>query len=61
MLETVQRRAPKMIPKLRNTSYEVYLMECTLTIQETSLRGDQIKVFKIPNGYENIDRNVFIS
>ena len=25
------------------------------------LRGDQIEVFKILNGYENIDRNMFFS
>ena len=30
-----------------------------LTTQETRrLRGDQIEVFKILNGYENIDRNI---
>ena len=30
--------------------------------QETRrLRGDQIKVFKILNGYENIDRNIFFT
>ena len=27
----------------------------------TRLRGDQIEVFKILNGYENIDRNMFFS
>ena len=25
------------------------------------LRGDQIEVFKILNGYENIDSNIFLS
>ena len=36
------------------------LKECGLTILETRrLRGDQIEVFKIMNGYENIDRNIF--
>ena len=36
--------------------------ECGLTTQETRrLRGDQIEVFKILNGYENIDRNMFFS
>ena len=25
------------------------------------LRGNQIEVFKILNGYENIDRNIFFS
>ena len=60
MLERVQRRATKMIPKLRNISYEMRLKECGLTTLETRrLRGDQIEVFKILNGYENIDRMFF--
>ena len=60
MLERVQRRATKMIPKLRNISYEIRLKECGLTTLDTRrLRGDQIEVFKILNGYENIDRNIF--
>ena len=50
MLERVQRKATKIIPKLRNISYEMRLKECGLTIKtlETRrLRGDQIEVFKI--------------
>ena len=36
------------------------LRECGITTLETRrLRGDQIEVFKILNGYENIDRNYF--
>ena len=36
------------------------LIECGLTTLETRrLGGDQIEVFKILNGYENIDRNIF--
>ena len=62
ILERVQRRATKMIQKLRNISYEMRLKECGLTTLETRrLRGDQIEVFKILNGYENIDRNIFFS
>ena len=35
--------------------------ECGLTTLETRiLRGDQIEVFKILNGYENIDSNIFL-
>ena len=36
------------------------LEECGLTTLGTRrLRGDQIEVLKILNGYENIDRNIF--
>ena len=59
-LERIQRRATKMIPELRDLSYESRLLECGLTTLETRrLRGDPIEVFKIVNGYEDIDRNVF--
>ena len=46
-----------MIPEMRDLSCEECLIECGLTTLETRrLRGDQVKVFKILNGYENIDR-----
>ena len=58
MIEHIQRRATKIIPELRDLSYE----ECGLTTLETRrLRGDQIDFLKILNGYENIDRNMFFS
>ena len=61
-LERIQKRATKIIPELRYLSYEERLKECGLTTLETRrLRGDQIEVFKILNGYENIDRNMFFS
>ena len=45
--------------KCLHTGHEEQLKECGLTILETRrLRGDQIDVFKILNGYENIDRNI---
>ena len=57
-LERIQRRANKMIPELRDLSYEIHLLQCGLTSLETRrLRGDQIEVFKIVNGYEDVDRN----
>ena len=60
MLEKIQRRATKLIPELRDLTYEERLKECGLTTLETRrLRGDQIEVFKILNGYENIDSNFF--
>ena len=56
-LERIQRRATKMIPELRDLSYESRLLQCGLTTLET--RGNQIEVFKIVNGYEDVDRNMF--
>ena len=47
-LERIQRRATKIIPELRDLSYESRLLQCGLTTLETSrLRGDQIEVFKM--------------
>ena len=61
MLEKIQRRATKLIPDgLIDLTYEERLKECRLTTLETRrLRGDHIEVFKILNGYENIDFNIF--
>ena len=51
-----------MILELRDLSYEEHRKECGLTTLETrKLRGDQIEVFRILNGYQNIDRNMFFS
>ena len=42
-LERIQRRATKMIPELRDLSYESRLSQCGLTTLDTwRLRGDQI-------------------
>ena len=49
-----------MIPELRDLSFESRLLKCGLTILETRrLRGDKTEVFKIVNGYEDVDRNMF--
>ena len=59
-LERIQRRATKMITKLRDLSYENRLLQCGLTTLNTRrLRGDQIELFKIVNGYEDVDRYMF--
>ena len=59
-LERIQRRATKMIPELRDLSYESRLLQCDLTrLENRRLRGDQIEVFKIVNGYEDVGRNTF--
>ena len=62
MLEIVQRRTTKMIPKLRNISYEMRIKEYGLTTLETRrLRGDQIEVSNILNWYGHIDINISFS
>ena len=39
--------------------YESRLLQCGLTTLETGrLRGDQIEVFKIVNGCEDVDKNL---
>ena len=58
-LGRIQRRATKMIPELRDLNYESRLLQCGLTLETRRLRGDQIEVFKIVNGYEDVDRNMF--
>ena len=45
---------------LLDLSYESRLLQCGLTTLEIRrLRGDQIEVFKIVNGYEDVGRNMF--
>ena len=56
MHEKRQRRGTKLIPGLRDLSYEEILKQCGLTKLETRrLRRVQIEVFKTLNGHENID------
>ena len=48
------------LSELSDLSYESRLLQCGLTTLETRrLRGDQIEVFKIMNGYEDVDRYMF--
>ena len=61
MLDKIKRRATKLIPGLRDLTYEERLKECGLTTLETRrLRGDQIEVF-ILNGFTKIDSNFLFS
>ena len=49
-----------MIPALKQLLYENTLKQCVLTTLETRrIIGDQIEVFKIMHGYEDIDKEVF--
>ena len=59
-LESIQSRATKMIPELRDLSYESRLIKYGLATLETGrLRYDQIEGFLILNDYEDINRNMF--
>ena len=47
---------------MRDLRYEERLKECGLTnTRNAKIKGDQIEVFNILNGYGNIDYNIFFS
>ena len=51
MLESVQRRATKLIPGLKNKSYKERLKELNMfSVEYRLLRGDMIETFKILTG-----------
>ena len=48
-----------MIKELRDLNYESRLLQCGMTTLETRrLSGEQIEMFKIVNGYGDVDRNM---
>ena len=56
MLETVQRRATKMVYGFNDLTYEQILRRLNIkTLETRRLRGDLIKVFKIVKGFDNVD------
>ena len=60
LLESIQRRATKLIPSLRNKPYEDRLKELGMyTLEYRLLRGDLIEMFKIFSGRDRIDINRF--
>ncbi len=61
-LESVQRRATKMIPSLRNKSYEERLARLNLlSFEKRRLRGKLIECFKMRKGFTNVDANKLFS
>ena len=56
MLEGVQRRATKMIPSLRNLSYEERLKRLGMfSLRRRRLRGDMIEVFMMIHGIYRVN------
>ena len=60
LIEGVQRRATRMVPELRELSYEDRLKKLNLTtLEERRVRGDMIETYKIISGKENINPDKF--
>ena len=56
MLEGVKRKATKMIPSLRNLSYEERLKRLGMfSLRCRRLKGDMIEVFKIIHGRDKLN------
>ena len=62
LLERVQRRATKIVPELRNLTYEERLQRLNLTtLEERRIRGDMIETYKMLTGKENIEPGKFFT
>ena len=60
ILERNQRWVAKMIPALRQLSYEYRLKQRKLRTLETSrIRPDQMEVFELMHGFEDTDKSKF--
>ncbi len=61
-LEAVQRRATKMIPSLRNKSYEKRLVRLNIfSLEKRRLRGKLMEYFRILKGFTNADATKLLS
>ena len=61
MLERIQRKVIKIIPRLRNKPYEKRLELNLYSLSKRRLRGDLIEVFKIVSGFDNININDYVA
>ncbi|KAF2353608.1 hypothetical protein FHG87_015638 [Trinorchestia longiramus] len=54
-MEKIQRKATKMIPEVRNLSYERRLQRLEfISLEQRKLRGELIETFKYLNGLNNV-------
>ncbi|KAF2346461.1 hypothetical protein FHG87_022783 [Trinorchestia longiramus] len=53
-MEKIQRKATKMIPELRNLSYERRQRLELISLEQRRLRGQLIETFKYLNGLNNV-------
>ncbi len=61
-IEKVQRRATKILKNLKNLTYSQRLSELNLpSLKFRRIRGDLIQAFKIINGTDNIDKDLFFT
>ena len=61
-VERVQRRATRIIPKLRDLPYEERLKKLNLySLAYRRRRGDMIQVYKIYEGIDRIDKDKFFT
>ncbi len=55
VLETIQRRATKLVPQIKSLAYETRLKELNLTtLEERRARGDAIQFFKFDKGFNRV-------
>ena len=60
LLEGVQRRATRMVPGLKDKSYEERLKILELpSLEERRIRGDMIETYKILTGKEDVNPDTF--
>ena len=56
IIETIQRRATKLVPAIKNLDYHERLNVLGLTtLEERRMRGDLISYYKISNGLNNVN------
>ena len=62
LLENVQRRATKLVERLKDLDYDERLKELNLTkLEDRRVRGDMILTYRLINGLEDMDHNKFFT